>query len=146
MKWAGQLGANLQTKDGLQETDTKLADKKVIGIYFSAYWCGPCRRFTPVLSAVYDEMIEEHPDFEVIFVSLDRNPAQFTEYFGQMPFLALPYEEHEIKRSMTTKSGLVTIPMLVFVDGEGNLITKDGRNIVANSGGDVRSIWEQLRK
>ncbi|OWZ20927.1 Nucleoredoxin [Phytophthora megakarya] len=107
---------------------------------------GPCRRFTPVLSAVYAEMIEEHPDFEVIFVSLDRNPAPFTEYFGQMPFQALPYEEHEIKRFMTTKSGLVTIPMLVFVDGEGNLITKDGRNIIANSGGDVHSIWEQLRK
>ena len=26
---------------------------KIIGIYFSAHWCPPCRRFTPVLARIY---------------------------------------------------------------------------------------------
>ena len=26
-----------------------LKDKPLIGVYFSAHWCGPCRKFTPKL-------------------------------------------------------------------------------------------------
>ena len=31
----------------LDESD--LAQKKIYGLYFSAHWCGPCRKFTPKL-------------------------------------------------------------------------------------------------
>ncbi|KAF1793299.1 Thioredoxin-like fold [Phytophthora cactorum] len=121
MKWSEQLGAKLQTKDGLEDTDYKLAGKKVVGFYFSAHWCPPCRQFTPFLSAVYDDMIEEHPEFELIFISSDRDPSH-------------------------SKFGVTGIPMLVFVDGEGKVITMDGRSVVANSRGDVEKLWEQLTK
>ncbi|GMF10128.1 unnamed protein product [Phytophthora lilii] len=146
MKWSEQLGAKLQTKDGLQDTDYKLAGKKVVGFYFSAHWCPPCRQFTPFLSAVYDDMIEEHPEFELVFISSDRDPSQYAEYFGEMPFLAMPFEERAANQAMSTKFGVTGIPMLVFVDGEGNVITMDGRSVVANSRGDVEKLWEQLTK
>ena len=52
-----------------------LAGKPVIGIYFSASWCPPCRMFTPKLLA-YREA--NKADFEVVFVSSDRDvDAQF---------------------------------------------------------------------
>lgn len=50
-----------------------------LGIYFSASWCPPCRGFTPVLAQVHDS-VRARPDgggFRVLFVSADRDPAQF---------------------------------------------------------------------
>ncbi len=41
------FGATLQNGKESVSTAT-LASKKVIGIYFSAHWCPPCRGFTPV--------------------------------------------------------------------------------------------------
>ncbi|KAF4031612.1 Thioredoxin-like [Phytophthora infestans] len=146
MKWSEQLGAKLQTKDGLQDTDNKLAGKKVVGFYFSAHWCPPCRQFTPFLSAVYDDMIEQHPEFELIFISSDRDLSQYAEYYNEMPFLALPFDERAANQAISTKYGVTGIPMLVFVNAEGETISLDGRTVVANSRGDVEKLWEELNK
>ena len=35
------------------ELGSALADKQVVGLYFSAHWCPPCRGFTPKLAEVY---------------------------------------------------------------------------------------------
>ncbi|KAF4320741.1 hypothetical protein BBO99_00007981 [Phytophthora kernoviae] len=146
MKWSEQLGEKLLTKDGLQDTDYKLAGKKVVGFYFSASWCPPCRQFTPFLSAVYDDMVEEHPEFELIFVSSDRDPSQYEKYYEDMPFLALPFDARASNDALSTKFGVTGIPMLVFVNQEGNVVTMDGRTVVAESRGDVEKLWEQLTK
>ena len=37
-------------------TNQALNGKKVVGLYFSADWCGPCRKFTPELLAFYKKM------------------------------------------------------------------------------------------
>ncbi|CAN0006606.1 unnamed protein product, partial [Hapterophycus canaliculatus] len=39
--------------------------------YFSASWCGPCRKYTPQLAALYNRAKSQHKAFEVVFVSLD---------------------------------------------------------------------------
>ncbi|RLN94622.1 hypothetical protein BBJ28_00012139 [Nothophytophthora sp. Chile5] len=144
MKWSEKLGDKLTTKDGPQDTDYKLAGKKVIGFYFSAHWCPPCRQFTPFLCAVYDDMIEEHPEFELVFISSDRDVNQYQEYFNEMPFLALPYEARAQHQALSNGFGVTGIPMLVFVKGDGTLITQDGRSVVANSRGDVEKLWSDL--
>lgn len=44
------------------------------GIYFSAHWCPPCRRFTPFLSKFYNAIkIRENKKFEILFVSQDNS-------------------------------------------------------------------------
>lgn len=43
-------------------------------IYYGAYWCGPCRRFSPSLVEAYHRLKAIAPDrFEVIFVSSDHD-------------------------------------------------------------------------
>ncbi|GLD99319.1 hypothetical protein PINS_up008038 [Pythium insidiosum] len=106
MVWTDFFGPNLLTKQGLKPTEEVLAGKKVVGIYFSAHWCPPCRAFTPFLGATYDDLKEEHEDAEIIFVSSDQDDASFNEYYGSMPFLALPFEAREEKNALSQKYGV----------------------------------------
>ena len=41
--WVSLFGDKIQTKDGLKDTKELLSGKKVVGVYFSAHWCPPCR-------------------------------------------------------------------------------------------------------
>ena len=53
----------------------KLSDVKespLIGVYFSAHWCPPCRAFTPVLSKFYQVANKANKQIEIIFISFDR--------------------------------------------------------------------------
>ena len=60
----------------------------VVGLYFSAHWCPPCRAFTPELVKAYGEVNgsggqhQRRNRFEVIFVSNDKSPAEFADYYG----------------------------------------------------------------
>ncbi len=68
---------------------------KTIGIYFSAHWCGPCRRFTPILSEFYKNY-HESKNFEIVFLSSDSDLSSFKSYHEEMPWLALPFNKKDI--------------------------------------------------
>merc|ERR550537_1817297 len=75
-------------------------DGKTVALYFSAHWCPPCRRFTPQLVDVYNKLKAEHAapeSFEFVFVSSDRDASSFAEYFAEMPWKALPFDERKAK-------------------------------------------------
>ncbi|OQR86024.1 nucleoredoxin [Achlya hypogyna] len=141
------FGPEVQTKAGIKPTTEVFANKAVVGIYFSAHWCPPCRGFTPVLSEVYEEIVGDgHNDFELIFVSSDRDDAGFNEYYGEMPFTALPYANRAQKDVLAKKYEVRGIPTLVFVNGAGETITKDGRSVVTNAHGDIAKILSALKQ
>ena len=85
------LGDTLVKNDGTEVKTSELSTNEggVVGIYFSAHWCPPCRGFTPRLVDFYKECKEAGKTFEVVFVSSDRNQEEFDGYFGEMPWLAL---------------------------------------------------------
>ena len=99
---------------------------KTLMLYFSAHWCGPCRGFTPKLSAFYKTMKAKRDDFEVVFVSGDRSESEFTGYFGEHPWLAIPYSEKKSMSKLNKKFKVQGIPSLVIVDKDGELITDSG--------------------
>ena len=57
------------TASGRQSDFDSVARGKVTGLYFSAHWCPPCRRFTPQLVDFYNSKKGTPEEFEVVFVS-----------------------------------------------------------------------------
>ena len=121
----------------------RLAGKKYAILYFSANWCGPCKRFTPLLAAWYASVRD---DVEIIFVSCCDDAAAFAEYAkAKMPWLALPYEMSQgggvgyvrsavreatgqAQGKMATLCGVSSVPHAAVFDlATGKLLTKNGR-------------------
>ena len=69
MSWATEyFGPEIITKSGKKSTSEVVVGKKVIGIYFSAHWCPPCRQFTPLLSEFYSECKYYYYYFIIIII------------------------------------------------------------------------------
>ncbi|XP_041378942.1 LOW QUALITY PROTEIN: nucleoredoxin-like [Gigantopelta aegis] len=115
------------------------------GLYFSAHWCPPCRGFTPKLAEWYTKLTGAalKDKLEIIFVSSDRDEDAFDEYFDSMPWLSLPYNERDIKASLSKKFKVSGIPTLVFVNAKtGELIEKSGRSVVTEDPNGENFPWK----
>jgi len=127
-------------KQGAEVSLATLQSKDVVGIYFSAHWCGPCRSFTPQLVKVYEECKEQGKSFEVIFASSDRNQEAFDEYYADMPWCTMKFEDRKLKESLSDIFNVEGIPTLVLLKGNGETITEEGRSAV--SAGVAGFPWE----
>lgn len=93
--FAGRLLVN---KDGDVVDPEEALRNKVVGLYFSAGWCPPCRDFTPLLCDFYTELVEENEppaQFEIVFISSDKSTEDMVEYYHDMhgDWLALPWTD-----------------------------------------------------
>lgn len=134
------LGDTFVGPKGAQATNEAFAGK-VLGLYFSAHWCPPCRGFTPVLAATYEKLKAKGTAFEVVFVSSDKDEAQFDEYFATMPWLALPYPDRKRKAQLSGLFEVRGIPTLVLLDQDLNLISKEGTGAVKNDPEGAEFPW-----
>jgi nucleoredoxin len=103
-----------------------LENAKVIALYYSAGWCGPCRKFTPTLIAAYERLKEQYPQqFELIFVSADRDAFNMHEHMRmhRMPWPAVRFEQID---PAIRQFGGSSIPWLVAVAATGEPLTKNG--------------------
>ena len=123
------LGPTLLTKDGEKPTAEVLGGKTV-GLYFSAHWCPPCRGFTPKLADMYLSAFKAK-GMEIVFVSSDRDPESFSEYYGEQPWAALPFSNRAAKAAVSQRFKIRGIPSLVILDSEGNTINGDALQSVA---------------
>lgn len=115
-------------------SSSDLKDKYLM-LYFSASWCPPCRAFTPTLSETYNKLKALRDDFELVFVSSDRDEDSFNEYYKKMAFCALPYEEREVKAALSKKFDVSGIPTLVMLgpmdeNGERPLVNDNCRGFM----------------
>lgn len=98
--------------------------------FSSCFRCPPCRRFTPELVKFYNTLKTTNGNFEIVFVSSDKDQKQFDEYYAEMPWLSLPFDNRDKKAELSRKYGIQGIPTLIVLDSTGNVITKKGREKV----------------
>lgn len=106
---------------------------KKLGLYFSASWCGPCRRFTPTLVEVYNELASKG-DFEVIFVSADEDEESFSGYFSKMPWLAVPFSDSDTRDRLDELFKVNGIPCLMILGEDGKVMSDSGVEIIREYG------------
>merc|ERR1711904_410245 len=113
---------------------------KVFAFYFSAHWCPPCRGFKPQLAEWYTKDLKTN-GLEVVFVSSDKDEEQFKDYFKEMPWLALDFEDRKRKAQLSGMFGVRGIPALVIVDKDGSVITKEGRGAISSDPQGAKFPW-----
>jgi len=141
------LGPNLLSSAGVRkDTSETLTNARLIGLYFSAHWCGPCRSFTPMLAEMYEYLTETYPThgLEIVFVSSDRDEQSFQNYYQSMPWKAIPFDQLQfVKQALNVTYGVRGIPSFVVLDavsGEVVVSASESRQevVTACRGGDLR--------
>jgi hypothetical protein len=64
-------------------------------------------------------------------------------YYGEMPWLALPFAQRELKQKLSTKFGVSGIPSLVLISADGQLVSEKGREIVSEDPKGEKFPWQQ---
>ena len=113
----------------------------LLALYFSAQWCGPCKRFTPVLADLYGSSTK----MEVVFISCDSTELQFKRYAATMPWPSVPLSESFAGAAMDAFN-VKGIPSLVLLDASSEpprLLCGDVRGELAKGGMAVLEAYAQ---
>lgn len=108
-------------------------DGKIIGLYFSAHWCSPCRHFTPILSEIYKSLQLQGKNFEIIFISSDYDSDSADMYYSSMPWKMLLFDETRKRKELSKQFSIQGIPALILLDEQGQTITTNGRSIIMST-------------
>ena len=132
------LLGTLVAATGHKTSRETLADK-LIGLYFSASWCPPCRSFTPKLIHFRNA---HSAQFEVLLVGWDRSAPEQMAYITTygMPWPALPNQGEHAKK-LGSFFGVQSIPTLIVLSPEGKVISTQGRKEVASRGHQALGDW-----
>lgn len=90
--------------------------------YFSASWCPPCHRFTPLLVEAYQRIQQRWPGrVEVVLISSDETGGEAEKYMidAHMPWLMLRFGS---KARALTRWAAQGIPCLVAVARSGDVL------------------------
>lgn len=98
---------------------------KVIAVYCSAAWCGPCKQFSPVLGSFYSQVKQAGGNLEIVFVSLDRDAGSCNSYFSTMaPWLMVPYD-HDRREGIISDFRIQSVPTLLVFSASGKLLRQN---------------------
>ena len=139
--WYEETFSKLTNAAGEDVPVSKLKDK-IVGVYFSASWCPPCRGFTPQLVKFYNKGAGKE-NFEIVFVSSDKNADDMKAYMKKdsMPWTAIPFGDASAS-ALKRKLGIRGIPTLVIFGSDGKIISQNGRWDVVMLGPKALEAWK----
>lgn len=90
----------------------------------------------------YSKIKEKNSDFEVVFISHDRDQRSFDEYFSEMPWLAVPWEDERTAPLKTTFKAR-GFPILVVIGPNGKTVSWDATDLLVVHGADAFPFTEE---
>lgn len=130
------------------KVNTSLDNKELVLLYFSAMWCGACERGLPAMIEFYEKLPH---DCEIVYVGSDLNPGEYEMSYHRMPWASLSPEERfepgGCSREISEKFEVQSIPTIVIVDRDANVVAPDAKSLVmhANAIDDVPGLMEALK-
>lgn len=121
-----------------------LSQFELVGYYFSASWCPPCRGFTPILDAAYKQMLSNNCQIELVLVSSDQDPTAAAEYYKKMSFCMLDFNNTQKKSFLSQKYKVSGIPCLVIVHKSGKVASMTGVEDVRKMGDSAFEAWLEM--
>ena len=107
--------------------DEGLENKRFYLFFFSAFGSPQGRKFTPQLIDYYNRVAPVHPEFEVVFFSLDRSQFAMETYLIQtrMQCQDVAYDKLSQKEEII-KNLVRGIPCLVLLNANGEVLSTNG--------------------
>ncbi|KAM8960596.1 nucleoredoxin-like protein 2 [Pelodytes ibericus] len=141
-------GHALVNKDGDRLDPEEVLQNKIIGLFFSAGWCSPCRDFLPTLCDFYAELKENAKppaQFEIVYISSDKSADDMVAHMIKMhgDWLALPWQD-PYKYELKNIYRITAIPKLVIVKPDGEMITDKGRKQIREMGLSCFKSWLEV--
>ncbi|KAK3274000.1 hypothetical protein CYMTET_17793 [Cymbomonas tetramitiformis] len=134
MELSELLGDELLKQDARVSTDTLRG--KLIGVWVSANTCETCTSQLPHVLQRYPDIQASGDDFEMVFLSDDETQADFDDHYGEMPWLAVPYEDRarisSFANTYQEPGYSFRFSLLIFND-KGELVTKAGEEVDLNA-------------
>jgi nucleoredoxin len=98
-----------------------------------------------VLSEFYEQLKEEDENsLEIIFASSDSDPESFKNYYGEMPWNAIPFEHPSIKEDLSTRFEINGLPTLVILNmADGSMKDAEGRSTVTSAKGNTQKVLKK---
>eukprot|EP01069_Polyplicarium_translucidae_P006522 Polyplicarium_translucidae@DN2976_c0_g1_i5.p2 len=123
-----------ETKSAILVPTGDIITEGIVGFYFSAQYCGPCRQFTPILCTFYRKAKIARKKFEVVFCSVDRSEEEFNRYRTEMPWASVPFKNADVVRRLRSIWSVRYVPTLVLMDCSGAVLDRDGVQRIVSSG------------
>ena len=76
-------------------------------------------------------------DFEIIFISADKDEEWFNGYFSKMPWLVIPFSDSEKRDLLNEEFKVRGIPTLVIIGEDGKVVSDSGVEIIRECGVEI---------
>lgn len=100
---------------------------KAIGLLFSASYCKWCKTLCPLLEMAYSSL--KSRGIEIVLVGSDKSKEAYDTYTSEFIWPHLSFDDFRRKK-LREDLQIKTIPALVFIDMNGNILERDGRRIM----------------
>ena len=93
-----------------------------------------------MLLEFYNDVNYPEKRFEIIQITSDQDEIAFNEYFGGMPWVAIPFNDSRVK-SLKTKFKVTGIPLLLLLNRDGTLAHGTARADIQTEGPSCFERW-----